>query len=381
MAPIPVVIVGCGSIGALHVRTLARHPAFHVVALVDAVDGAADRLADLSEREHSGTRALTFSSLADALAESDAEVVVICTPSGFHAQIAEEALAAGRHIVIEKPLDVELARGRRIADLARAAARRGIHSSVISQHRFDPGSVVIARAIAEGRFGTITSGFAVSPWWRGQDYYDSSEWRGTWALDGGGALMNQGVHTLDLLIALLGRPVEIYAQTALLAHHGIEVEDVAVATLRFESGALAILNATTAGYPGLGTRLQVQGSRGSAVLADDELAFFHVLEAGASGAASGSPADQSAQELARLAADPDIDDRTLLGHYRQYDDMARAIESRTPPTMTVEAGFTTLATVIAVYLSATLGHPVDVADVVAGHYDGVELRVGRSAAS
>ena len=186
--------------------------------------------------------------------------------------MAIEALRAGKHVIIEKPAEITPARTDEIIAAQRAA---GTQVAVISQHRFDPSTEIAVAAIAEGKLGRLTSGIASIDWWRSQPYYDSGNWRGTWELDGGGALMNQGVHTVDLLVATMGRPVEVFAYTGTLAHERIEVEDVAVGVVRFENGALGVLHATTAAYPGLSARLQVHGDRGSVVIDDDQLAFIH----------------------------------------------------------------------------------------------------------
>ena len=129
--------------------------------------------------------------------------------------------------------------------------------------------------MTDGTLGAITSAIASHAWWRGQTYYDSGDWRGTWALDGGGAVMNQTVHTIDLMSPWSARPVEVFAYTACLAHERIEVEDTAVAVVRFASGALGIIHGTTAAYPGLDARLSVYGTKGSAVVSDDQLVYLH----------------------------------------------------------------------------------------------------------
>ena len=198
---------------------------------------------------------------------------MVCTPTGAHGEVAIEALAAGKHVIIEKPAEVTLAKTDQIIEAQRAA---GTQVAVISQHRFDPASEVTLRAIANGELGRITSGIASIDWWRGQSYYDSGDWRGTWELDGGGALMNQGVHTVDLLVAALGQPVEVFAYAETLAHERIETEDVAVGVVRFASGALGVLHGTTAAYPGLSARLQVHGDKGSVVIENDEFTFVHL---------------------------------------------------------------------------------------------------------
>ncbi|GGF19550.1 Gfo/Idh/MocA family oxidoreductase [Subtercola lobariae] len=408
-APLTVAIVGCGVIGVNHARAIGRQPGLKLVALVDELPEAATALAELVESE-GGERPREYGSLGEALAGHPLDLVAVCTPSGLHVALAEEALASGAHVVIEKPLDVSMPRARRIAELAAEAEARGQVVSVISQHRFDPASVVVARAAQEGAFGRITSGVASVAWWRSQQYYDSGQWRGTWNLDGGGAVMNQGVHTVDLLVWFLGRPVEIFARTALLAHERVEVEDIAVATISFESGALAVLHATTAAYPELSARVQVHGSRGSAIIDDNLLDYFYASggsggsgadasggDAGASvpGSAGGSGSggaggewDASGKSAVNQAADVVAADqlrgaelaadRFIVGHLRQYDDIVDAIRAGRQPGVRVGDALISLAVVRAVYVSATLGHAVAFDDILNGTHDDVVVSTGAS---
>ena len=362
-ATLNVAIVGCGIIGVNHARAIARHPNLAIVALVDSIAGAATGLADVVETGLSAARPAEFASLEEAFAATSIDLVVICTPSGLHVALAEEALAGGAHVVIEKPLDVSLPRARRIAELAADARKHGRVVSVISQHRFDPASVVVAAAAHGGGFGRLTSAVASVAWWRSQEYYDSGQWRGTWDLDGGGAVMNQGVHTVDLLVWFLGRPVEIFAHTALLAHERVEVEDVAVATVRFESGALAVIHATTAAAPGLSVRLQVHGSTGSAVIDDDQLEYFH-----AEGGADGNQA-ASVVEADQLRGGRKTADDFAAAHLRQYIDVVDAIHSGREPGVRVEDALLSLAVVRAIYISATLGTPITLDAVLGGEFD------------
>jgi predicted dehydrogenase len=342
---IAVAIVGCGIIGRNHADAIQLHPRLRVAALVDPVLPASQALA-----EHLAAPVPRFPTLAGAL--PDVDLVAICTPSGLHGDVAEEALAAGKHVLIEKPLEVSLPEARRIAALAADAEQRGQVCSVVSQHRFDPAVTAVFESIVDGRLGRITSAVATVPWWRTQDYYDSAQWRGTWAFDGGGAVMNQGVHTVDLLVWLLGQPEEVFARTARLAHERIEVEDVAVATIRFTSGALAVFHATTGAYPGLPVRLHLHGTLGSAVVEGDRLSFF-----------------PSAGES------PPADDSFVVGHLRQYADVVAAIEQGRATGVTVHDGLIALAVVKSIYLSATLGAPVMVDDVLSGAFDDVALDV------
>jgi predicted dehydrogenase len=361
-ASIPVAIVGCGIIGANHSDAILRHPRLRVAAVVDPDPAARRRLATRVAGANGGPPA-EFPTLTAALAGGRIGLVAICTPTGTHGDLAAEALAAGAHVVVEKPLEATLPRARLLAAAAAAAAARSQVCSVISQHRFDPASVVVAEAVAAGHFGRVTSAVASVAWWRGQEYYDSADWRGTWALDGGGATMNQGIHTVDLLLWLLGEPVEVFAHTGRLAHDRIEVEDVAVATVRLASGALAVLHATTAAYPGLAVRLQVHGTRGSAVIHDDQLEYFHAAD-GVDAALP--PGDR------RGASKPA--DSFVVGHLRQYEDVVAATDEGRPPAVGVDAALCALATVHAVYLSASLGRPVAVPDVLDGRYDDQPIR-------
>lgn len=369
-----IAIIGCGVIGLNHVRAIERVPTLTVAAIVDPSEEARATLvaAALELNPHSSLgEANQYGSLDDALA-AGIDLVAICTPSGFHVEQAERALAAGVHVVIEKPLDVDLVRGRRIATAARAAAERGVLATVISQHRFDPGAVVVADAVAAGEFGRLTSAIASVSWWRSQGYYDSGAWRGTWELDGGGALMNQGVHTLDLLLWFLGRPIEVAAHTARLAHERIEVEDVVTATVRFESGALAVLHATTAAYPGLSARIQVHGTRGSATIDNDKLVYFASATTGDDDSGVGI-CDVSAERVPTGTDTETGPEAFIEGHVRQYRDIADAVNTGRAPGVTIDDAMLALGLVRSVYVSAALGGPVTVADVLRGDYDGVEV--------
>lgn len=381
---ITVLIVGCGIIGRHHGVVLGRHPGFQVKALTDPNREKATAVAELVEAE-SGNRPTVYDNLDEALRSASVDLVAICTPSGIHVEQAEEVLERGIHLVIEKPLDVSMEQGRSFARSARVAAGRGVMVSVISQHRFDPAHVAVHRAIEGEGLGRICSAVASMAWYRSQEYYDQGDWRGTWALDGGGAVMNQGVHTVDLLCWFLGRPVEIVAHTARLAHQRIEIEDTATATVRFESGALAVIHATTAAFPGLTVRIGVYGSAGSAVVDDDRLEYFFASpDAARLGTHGFSPprgavVENQADQLVpaeHLRSSPPLDDGFVQGHLRQYDDIAQAIRDHRPPAVGVGDALHSLALVRALYVSATLGRSVSFDDVLSGQYDTVSARVG-----
>jgi predicted dehydrogenase len=226
--------------------------------------------------------------------------------------------------------------------------------TVISQHRFDPATEVTLTAISRGELGRLTSGIASIDWWRGQSYYDSGDWRGTWELDGGGALMNQGVHTVDLLVAAMGRPVEVFAYTGTLAHERIETEDVAVGVVRFENGAFGVLHATTAAYPGLSARLQVHGDRGSAVIDNDQLAFFHATPVGTEpdeklmGATSDRAVPTAGSDPGQLSD----------AHRLQYLNFLGALDGTEQLRVDLETNRRSIGVITGAYESARTGRPV-----------------------
>jgi predicted dehydrogenase len=340
-------LVGAGVIGKQHGLVMSQLA--DRIELVAVADVDVTKAADLAAR-HGGR---PYASLTEALAAEEIDVVSVCVPTGLHGQVAIEALQAGKHVIIEKPAEITTARTDEIID---AQEKAGTLVTVISQHRFDASTEQVLAAIAGGEFGRITTGIASIDWWRGQSYYDSGDWRGTWELDGGGALMNQGVHTVDLLVAALGRPIEVFAYTATLAHERIEVEDVAVGVVKFDSGALGVLHATTAAYPGLSARLQVHGDRGSAVIDNDQLTFFHATEPGAE-AEDKSYGSTSARETPAKTAGSDPS-QLSDAHRLQYLNFLGALDGTEPLRVTLETNRQSIGVITGVYESARTGRPV-----------------------
>src|ERR687897_687351 len=315
-------ILGCGVIGPHHAKAIAGLQSAELVAVADVVPELAEELADEHECAH-------YASLEEMLSGVDLDAVCVCTPSGMHAEGAITALEAGKDVVIEKPVDVTLEAADRLIEVQRATGGR---VAVVSQHRFDAGTQAVHEALAGGEFGRLTSGSADVRWWRSQSYYDSGGWRGTWELDGGGVLINQAIHSIDLLQWLMGPVVEVTAYTGLIAHERIEVEETAVAILKFESGALGTIVATTAAYPGLTARIAVHGDKGSAVIDDDKLVYFHAAGAEQDAEAYGGGENQSERVMEQdgggsrgpgAGADPGS---LSMAHQDQIADFARAVK-------------------------------------------------------
>ena len=329
-------IVGAGTVAGFHAAALAMVPGARLVAVTDVDQERAEGFA----AQHG---CVAVAGLDTLLGRGDVDVVAVCVPSGRHAEVGVRVAGAGKHLVIEKPIDVSLDAADRLIAAASAA---GIKLTVISQHRFDPGLIELRRLIDAGALGRLLLGQASTKWWRGQEYYDSAGWRGTWAMDGG-ALMNQGIHYADLLAWCLGPVAEVSAVTATQTHT-MEAEDCALATVRFTSGALGTITASTSVVPGFAQRLEISGTEGSVVIEDGVIVYrgFRDGRAEDAGDVAGAGAAASATDLDAAA------------HAAQIGDLLVAIEEDRDPAVTAADARATLELVCAVYQSAREGKPV-----------------------
>jgi len=340
------------NIGILGSGMIAR---FHALA-IQAMDGGT--LHSVFGRTPDKTRALAeefgvkpCDDLDAFLADPELDAVTIATPSGAHLEPALAAIRAGKHVICEKPLEVT---PERIDTMVAAADEAGVVLAGIFNRRFHPAMEAFKGAVDGQRFGRLSSASAYIKWFRDQDYYDSGAWRGTWELDGGGALMNQGIHTIDQLIYLAGPVKSVAASTACLAHERIEVEDTAVAILEFESGARGVIEGSTAcwssdGHP---ARVQLCGTAGSVFLADEAFELWDFAEGRdedeeirrtlATGAAAGLGAN-----------DPKAINFT--GHQRNFEDVAAAIREGRAPLVDGREARKAVALICAIYDSARDG--------------------------
>jgi predicted dehydrogenase len=338
-------IVGCGLISTFHARALADVRGAKLVACFDTREPAAAKFA-------AENCCQAYQELDAMLADPNVDIVTIATPSGAHMEPAVAAARAGKHVIVEKPLEITLQKCDRIIE---ASATAGVQLGAIFPSRFHDSSVKLKRAIDGGRFGRLTIGDAYVKWYRTQAYYDSGAWRGTWALDGGGALMNQAIHSVDLLTWLMGPVVEIQANTAMLAHERIEVEDVAVATLRFENGALGVLEATTAAYPGYLKRIEIHGSEGSAVMEEEDLKAWDFAEPRKEDKAILEQMQQ------RRSSGGGASDPAAIGHHghaMQFRDFVEAVHKNRRPAIDGHEGRRSVEIILGVYKAAETGKTV-----------------------
>ena len=253
-------IIGCGVISTVHITALAE---IGRAELYGVFDHSPERREAFAAKY--GVRA--YASYAAMLADPAIDAVIICTPSGLHADQAVQALREGKHVVLEKPMALSVADCEK---LCREAELSRCLLTVISQHRFREDVQTVKRLIDEGAFGKLVMCDLYMKYWRDPSYYASGAWRGTWQMDGGGALMNQGIHGVDLMRYMVGDAKLLRGRAKTLVHD-IEVEDTAAALVEFDCGALGVIEASTSAYPGFSRRIEIHGSKGYATLVDSTL--------------------------------------------------------------------------------------------------------------
>lgn len=292
-----------------------------------------------------------FDDLAAFLADPELDLVTVCTPSGAHFDPAMAALAAGKHVICEKPLEVTTAR---VDAMIAAAVAAGKCLASVLNRRFTPAMAAFREAVDQGRFGRLTSASCYIKWFRNQAYYDSAPWRGTWALDGGGVLMNQGIHAIDALLLLAGPVASVQARTACLAHAGIEVEDHGVALVRFASGAMGVIEGSTCAWSASGhpARIQLAGTTGSVFLADEAFETWEFE--------TGSAADASVRSslMQVPAAGLGANNPSAIGylqHQRNFEEIIDAIRSGREPSTSARHARPAISVIEAIYASARQG--------------------------
>lgn len=325
-------IIGTGAIASHHASSIDALPNCNLIAVCSSTEVRAKEAADTF-----GVKA--YSSVAKLVAREDIEVVIICTKSGNHLEPALAAANAGKHVLIEKPIEVSLER----ADTLIAACRfAGVKLGVIFQNRYKPDYIRLKEAVRQGRLGRLLLGNAYIKWYRNEAYYSSSNWKGTLEGDGGAALINQGIHTIDLLLDIMQDVESVYGKVK-TAVHAIEGEDLGIALLNFKSGALGTIEGGTSLYPGYPERLEVFGERGSIILEGGQITQWTIKE------------EEKAEDTKQAAesggaSDPMAIDYKL--HMAQINDMVCAIQEDREPLVNGETARKSLALIQAIYQSS-----------------------------
>ena len=333
-------LIGAGNIARTHAAAIRAGD----LARLTAVAGG-PAAAELAERE--GAR---HHADADALlADPGVDAVILCTPSGIRHDYAVAAAAAGKHVLVEKPIEVTMERGRAMIE---ACERAGVTLGVVFQSRFKPHPQAVREVVARGALGDMVLGSMAVKWLREAAYYRSADWRGTLAFDGGGPLINQAIHNVDMLLWLMGDVARVRATATNRLHHDIEVEDTVVAQLEFASGALGVIEATTAAYPGSARRLELHGTAGTITLLDDEVGEWALRDG------TPAPGHEVAAATAFARATHVMADHRW--HQLQIEDFVDAVANGRPPGVDGREGLRSLALVRAVYEAARTGAAVEV---------------------
>ncbi len=338
-------VVGCGMIARFHCKAIADIPGARVAALVGRSRASAERLA----HEMGLEGLLCTDNLEEALKTPGVDALIVTTPSGVHMESAVLAARAGKHVVVEKPLEITAARCDAIIE---ACDKAGVVLCTIFPSRFGDANRELKSAIDAGRFGRLTLGETTVKWWRSQQYYDEGGWKGTQALDGGGALMNQAIHNVDLLLWMMGPVESVAAFTGTLAHDRIEVEDTAVASIRFKNGALGVIQATTSVWPGLSKTIAIHGDKGSVEIEQDDLILWKYQNE--------LPGDSGIRERFAVKSGSSGGSSnpgaiSHVGHTRQLADFIDAIKENRKPFVDGAEGRRSVELIEAIYQSARTG--------------------------
>jgi UDP-N-acetyl-2-amino-2-deoxyglucuronate dehydrogenase len=340
-------IIGTGAIAQMHAAAMAMLDNIELYMVYDVVVERAEAFA----KEHNCLFAKTF----EEFLQSEVEAVTIATPSGLHGACVIPAAKAGKHILCEKPLEVTVSKTN---DLIRACESNNVRLSAVFQARFCDSVRLIKRAVDEGRFGQHVLASASVRWYRSPEYYANAGWRGTWQLDGGGALMNQGIHTVDLLLHFNGDPREVTGRFTRRMHKGIEVEDTVIAMLQFKNGSLGTIEASTACAPGFPRRVELSGTKGSVVLEGDDIKRWTFVDK--------KPEDEEIQRIIEEGPPPPDESCatdpmaiSCEGHRLQLKELTEAILGGHCLTAPGSEGKRAIEVICAVYESARTGTSIN----------------------
>jgi UDP-N-acetyl-2-amino-2-deoxyglucuronate dehydrogenase len=334
-------IVGYGMIAGIHAASIAELPNARLAAVCG-------NNRDRTEAFAAAYGAAVYTDYDEMLVNDEIDIVCILTPSGTHAKLGIAAARAGKHVIVEKPIDITLESADLLIETCRAS---GVKLCCISQHRYDHAVVELKKAADAGMLGQLNFGASHTKWYRSQEYYDRTAWRGTWAMDGGGALINQSIHYVDLLLYIMGPVEEVFAYCATRGHERIEVEDIAAAAVKFKTGAIGLIEANTTAYPGFSTRLDIYGTNGSVIIENDKVKEWKL----ANGFEYVPPSEDANVKIG--AASVDISHHS---HKEQIKHFLACIEEGKETLVNGEEARTTLQTVLSIYESARTGKPIKI---------------------
>ena len=341
-------ILGLG-IGMAHAEAAAASEFANLVAACDIDRARLDKFAALYPD------ATLYEDFEELIADDRVDIISICLPSAMHADFAVRAMEAGKHVLVEKPLDITYERAMLIEE---ARVRTGMTAGVVHQNRFNLNMYPIKDAVENGRLGKPVLGTFAVKWYRDQSYYDRGGWRGTWEMDGGGSLMNQAVHTVDLMYWLMG-DVESVTSTMGIYNHNIKTEDLTASLIKFKSGAVATFVSTTCAYPGISTEIMLYGTGGSIEADADMIKTWKMRDPIDDDMDEDDEEQMMVEHYGRGNREAaKREPEKLYGHRHVVEDMILAVRDGRPPEVTPLEAANSVRIVNAVYESAKTGKPV-----------------------
>lgn len=334
-------VVGLG-VGRSHAKAAFCSENASLIAVCDLLEEKLEK----AKADYPGV--LTYTEFDEMLKNADIDIISIALPSSMHADFAVKAMEAGKNVLIEKPIDITAGAALRIEE---ARLKNGKKAGVVHQNRNNANMAPMMNAIESDKIGKVFYGDFAVKWYRTQSYYDNGGWRGTWDMDGGGSLMNQAVHTVDLMQWLMG-DVESVTSQMNIYNHEIETEDFTASLIKFKSGAVATFVSTTCAYPGICTGIKVYGTKGSMEADGDTLETWKFMDA---------PETEEKEMLEKFAgngAAAALDATLCTGHTSMVEDMICAVrDNRDPQILPLEA-IKSVKIVNAIYESAKTGKTV-----------------------
>ena len=338
MEPLGIAIVGCGSVSKVHLAALGQIPEARVC-------GVWSRSPETTKRCAAEYRVRAYESFQAVCDDPEVKIITLCTPPGFHVDQGLQAVAAGKHLIIETPLDVNYDKGKK---LVAACREKGLKLALIYQNRYTKAAQQVKAAIDQGLLGKLILGDAYVKWYRSPEYYASADWRGSWEIEGGGSLITQAIHSIDLLQWFMGK-VKSVSGTIKIATHQIQTEDLGAAVLEFENGALGVIESSTAIVPGFKERLEIHGQKGTIILEGGNIKEWKVEGC--------NEADYVQPEKVSYGR-TDSPAISFVNHQAQLAEIIRNISNGKEPEVNGEEGLKSLEIVLGIYQSSQKGQKV-----------------------
>ncbi len=343
MKKLKIGIVGCGTIADIHAQAIQKSENAELHSLYSRTEKKVKKCGEKFSVKW-------FTDWDKFISDSDLDIVSICTPNGNHLEYGEKVAEAGKHVIVEKPIEVTLKRANILIEKCK---KNNVQLAVIYQSRFMQEIIELKKQIEQNKIGKIFMGDAYIKWFRNQEYYDSGAWRGTFELDGGGVLINQGIHTIDLLQWLMGDVETIYGKVGTFTHENLEGEDNAVAVIKYKSGAIGVIEGSTSVQPAQSRRIELHGKNGSVTIDNNDVKI-----------SIGEEQQIEDKKVKTTGASSPLDGFSIEPHKKQFESIVNAINANAAPSVSGEDSLKSLAIVLAIYESSKFNTEINLDEFI-----------------